>query len=476
MTQGQPQPHHNLITTITSQLSQATHEQAILAALFPLAQALNASYLCLKYIDAGQNFYAANIAACLAHDGTPVSITQPHRTSHEYPFLRIICQHPDTPLCVENAFADPLTAAPEIRNLFRSIGQTALIALPCHLAGQWHGAVVFTWETPQTFTDEIRALCTSLQPIIAGVVATRRAHLAQQAISQQAQRLDALIQGLHTVQTDHEVLQLVAQPALEHGATNAILHYLTQDNLYQPAWRVGATLHPTRHRIPDLSWLTHTHLLTDVATAEGIPEPVRHHYVDANIRGLAIIPLRQSAQGLGVLTFTWTTPHIFSAQEQTYYHQLAPLITPTVANLRLRRELARLYSEKSLDTLLHSTEAAISLRDTTGKYLLINQQMAALLRRNPAEVIGQTAEAFLPPDLASVCHAADKEVLTTQALLQYEEEFVVHGQTTRFNVQNFPLLDGQGNVAAICTLVFEITAFAHNGHHGVKSSHHIVTS
>ena len=80
-------------------------------------------------------------------------------------------------------------------------------------------------------------------------------------------------------------------------------------------------------------------LISDVAKAQGIDEGLRNRWISTGMRAICVIPLGQTGQWLGLLTFSWDEPHEFSQQEKTIFESLISLITPTIQSHRLFGEV-----------------------------------------------------------------------------------------------------------------------------------------
>lgn len=148
------------------------------------------------------------------------------------------------------------------------------------------------------------------------------------------------------------LLQLLAQPAIEAGAREAILVYISLNKQSQPEWaefvafwrREDFPLWPIgeRYYIPEFplkdilfAEQESVTLIVDYTTDERLDETGRMALAEWDHRAIAVIPLIQAGYWSGLLIFEWAEPHQFSSEEKEIYQILAGLAPPAVENLRL---------------------------------------------------------------------------------------------------------------------------------------------
>src|SRR3954452_5956791 len=113
-------------------------------------------------------------------------------------------------------------------------------------------------------------------------------------------------------------------------------------------------------------------------------------------------------------------------------------VEPTVAQLR---------------AALDNSPSVIYLKDTDGRYLLVNRAFAPLHGRPPEELVGRLDRDELLPEVADRMRIDALRVMSTREPIELQEE-VTHGEETRtYFAVKFPLLDerdrlyGVGGVA-----------------------------
>jgi PAS domain S-box-containing protein len=124
----------------------------------------------------------------------------------------------------------------------------------------------------------------------------------------------------------------------------------------------------------------------------------------------------------------------------------------------LREELAnRAVLENRFHQFIDSANDMISIKDTEGRYLMVNPATAALFGLEPSQLIGRTPAELYDPGVSEIIRAHDKEVIESRKYAIYSECFVINGEEYYLDVTRFPLLDHQGNVNGVCSIARETT-------------------
>ena len=122
---------------------------------------------------------------------------------------------------------------------------------------------------------------------------------------------------------------------------------------------------------------------------------------------------------------------------------------------QLREKVAE--REKLFQSILDNTTALICLKDTNGKYILINKIYEELFHINRYEIKGKTEHDIFPKEIADTFQANDQKVLETRAPLKIEE-VAPHddGPHTYISIK-FPLFDLNGVPYGVCGISTDIT-------------------
>jgi len=135
---------------------------------------------------------------------------------------------------------------------------------------------------------------------------------------------------------------------------------------------------------------------------------------------------------------------------------LARALDVMVESLDLRERELR-SAQKEIDAILSNSPAVIYIKDTEGKYILVNQQYEELFAVSNKLIRGKTDFDIFPENLATTLHKNDQEVLTSLQPKQFEETTWQDGSDHTYLSVKFPLFDDEGQVFAVCGISTDIT-------------------
>jgi two-component system NtrC family sensor kinase len=131
----------------------------------------------------------------------------------------------------------------------------------------------------------------------------------------------------------------------------------------------------------------------------------------------------------------------------------------TARDMREQRAAATALreSEQRLQAILDNSPAVIYLKDTQGRYLLVNRRFETLFHVTRRDIQGKTDLDLFPHDVAEVFRANDRRVMQANCALEWEE-IAPHddGPHTYLSLK-FPLHDGRGDPQALCGISSDIT-------------------
>lgn len=114
-------------------------------------------------------------------------------------------------------------------------------------------------------------------------------------------------------------------------------------------------------------------------------------------------------------------------------------------------------SEARLQAILNNSPTLIFLKDTEGRYLLVNRQFEHTFHLTREDIVGKTDAEIFSPIQASAFRAHDITVLQADAALQFEE-IALHDDGPHTSIVfKFPLRDGTGKPYAIGGIATDIT-------------------
>lgn len=133
--------------------------------------------------------------------------------------------------------------------------------------------------------------------------------------------------------------------------------------------------------------------------------------------------------------------------------------TRHLADLKALRQ-----SQHLLNAVLENSSSVIYVKDTLGRYILINRRAEQLLRRPRAEILGRSDAELFPaqsPESAESAESAsrrDRAIVSRGEPEDYEEQVRDADGTVRdFLTTKFPLTDASGAVTGVCGISTEIT-------------------
>jgi PAS domain S-box-containing protein len=126
--------------------------------------------------------------------------------------------------------------------------------------------------------------------------------------------------------------------------------------------------------------------------------------------------------------------------------------------LRLRRvEDALRASEARLQYILDRAPVAVFVKDTQGRYLLVNRHWEQCFGLSRASVTGRPLEEVHPPERAAALRANDRCVLEAGGPLEFEEEVPGPAGPRTYLSVKFPLAGADGTPYAVCGISTDIT-------------------
>jgi PAS domain S-box-containing protein len=118
-------------------------------------------------------------------------------------------------------------------------------------------------------------------------------------------------------------------------------------------------------------------------------------------------------------------------------------------------ELQRVY--RRFETVMETMSAAVFLKDTEGRYLMMNQACRELFNVEDEEIVGLTDYDITPPDVAERARADDRQVVESGEIIEIEETIpTATGNTTRITRKS-PVYDDNGEISAVCGVSTDIT-------------------
>ena len=114
-------------------------------------------------------------------------------------------------------------------------------------------------------------------------------------------------------------------------------------------------------------------------------------------------------------------------------------------------------SERRLQDVLDHARAAIYLRDTEGRYVIVNRYFEELAHLRAEDVVGKNVEDVMPPEAVEALNTHNRLVIESRQPMQFEEAIrQADGLHTWVSVK-FPQLDRDGRVVGVWGISTDIT-------------------
>ncbi len=137
----------------------------------------------------------------------------------------------------------------------------------------------------------------------------------------------------------------------------------------------------------------------------------------------------------------------------------------TEANAQLQRDIAERRraeealraSQRLLQAVMDNSIAIIYVKDTEGRYLLVNRHFEQLRHAPREAAIGKSDEALFPGERARAARLFDQRVLAAVRALEEEEVLLQDDGSHPYLTLEFPLRDDSGASYAVCGISTDIT-------------------
>ena len=137
-------------------------------------------------------------------------------------------------------------------------------------------------------------------------------------------------------------------------------------------------------------------------------------------------------------------------------HLLFTIILRDISERKLSEIKVR-ESEERLKAIMDNSPTVIYLKDTEGKYILINKRFEKLFHITQKEMVGKTDYDIFPKELADAFRINDEKVLKVNKPLELEE-IASHDDGNHIYISNkFILYDETGKAYGVCGISTDIT-------------------
>jgi PAS domain S-box-containing protein len=124
---------------------------------------------------------------------------------------------------------------------------------------------------------------------------------------------------------------------------------------------------------------------------------------------------------------------------------------------RKRAEQELRQAEEHIRAILEYSPNWIFLKDTEGRYLLVNREIERVFGISQEQIKGKTDSEIFPPEQAAEYRANDLKVLRAGLTMEFEEIALLEDGPHTSIVHKFPLFDTHGNIYATGGVATDIT-------------------
>lgn len=127
-------------------------------------------------------------------------------------------------------------------------------------------------------------------------------------------------------------------------------------------------------------------------------------------------------------------------------------------NAERRRAEEKLADHKRLlEDILDATPAVVFVKDTEGRYLLVNRRFEQIFHVDRRRFCGEHDRDLFPEGKVAEFHATDRVVLSGRSV-ELDQEIELDDGEHAFMTTKFPLFDANGKPRAVCGVATDVTA------------------
>ena len=357
----------------------------------------------LSYIDAdtdtGKPRYMTIMSNWLSENASPNAVyPEGHIFDlNEFPMSRLWRENPNEPLFFENVQTDKrIDSAAQV--VYRQVNMKGHVIVPLQAQNQIVGLIAYYWDQPRRFSAREEQIYRSLITQVGTVLQNQNLFSQTEEALAETAILYEVSARLNAANTLDELANALATPDLAPVLPAVTVMHLEEDDEGMPAYAsvIASKSDETAlqnapeieigtrfelHAIPlsDL-WIENPDtplLISNVSEDDRFGETTSQLLEQVGSKAMAILPLKQQNNWIGLVTLTWSQPITFAEREQRMYQAIARQTTVALQNQTLfiqtqeaLRETAALYQISAKLNVANSLEevvqAMVNPREFTG--------------------------------------------------------------------------------------------------------------
>ena len=195
-------------------------------------------------------------------------------------------------------------------------------------------------------------------------------------------------------------------------------------------------------------------LIPDVFVHQGLPD-YRDAFRREHIAAVAFIPLEVDQGVIGSLMLCYSHPHECREDELAIARVVAGHVALAIERTQARNALHQ--SEYLLQQILDNSPALIFIKDSEGRFLLVNRRFEDLFHMRRDDIVGKADAQIYPAQLAQRLRENDRRVLESGHSMMLEEQIVYGNAIHTYLTVKFPIHDPNGNLTRICGIGTDIS-------------------
>jgi PAS domain S-box-containing protein/diguanylate cyclase (GGDEF)-like protein len=153
----------------------------------------------------------------------------------------------------------------------------------------------------------------------------------------------------------------------------------------------------------------------------------------------------------------WNNSQLIT-QFQTLKGWLFVFLTSVLLYELIRRSQQSLTESNSLlHAIVEGSSDAIFVKDTQGRYLMLNSVSAEILGYSPNAIIGRDDRDFLPPNNAREIQETDREIIRKGLSKSLEEQVITGGKTSIYWSSKYVWRSPEGEIKGLIAIARNIT-------------------
>jgi PAS domain S-box-containing protein len=137
---------------------------------------------------------------------------------------------------------------------------------------------------------------------------------------------------------------------------------------------------------------------------------------------------------------------------------LCSLCFIVVLRRKVRQKTAELSAQGSLmESIINGTTDAVFIKDTKGRYVVVNDEVVRLFGRPRAEILGKDDTTFFPLEEADFLMAKDRAVMQGNRVGTYQEHITTLDESRVYLATKGPVYDKLGSVTGMFGISRDIT-------------------